>query len=123
MLICAAIALLSCAGVLAGPAVKGTLIATAVGALVIMLRIDREAIAPLLPSDAFSLRSPTGAGLWMVLLLSVAYTPLAIYVPLFSAATARARASPRRVHRGWSIAGVDGCGAYGGHARRRMADG
>ena len=30
-----------------------------------------------------SLRSPTGAGLWMVLLLSVAYTPLAIYLPLF----------------------------------------
>jgi len=48
-----------------------------------MLRIDREAMAPLLPSDAFSLRSPTGAGLWMVLLLSVAYSPLAIYVPLF----------------------------------------
>jgi len=37
----------------------------------------------LLPSDAFSLRSPAGAGLWMVLLLSVAYSPLAIYVPLF----------------------------------------
>jgi len=83
VLICAAIALLSCAGVLAGPAVKGTLIAAAVGAFVIMLRIDREAMAPLLPSDAFSLRSPTGAGLWMVLLLSVAYSPLAIYVPLF----------------------------------------
>jgi MFS family permease len=48
-----------------------------------MLRIDRKAIVPLLPSDAFSLRSPTGAGLWMVLLLSVAYTPLAIYGPLF----------------------------------------
>ena len=83
VLICAAIALLSCASVLAGPAVKCALIAAAVGAFVIMLRIDREAMAPLLPSDAFSLRSPTGAGLWMVLLLSVAYSPLAIYVPLF----------------------------------------
>ena len=82
-LICAAIALLSCAGVLPGPAVKDTLIAAAVGAFVIMLRIDRAATAPLLPSDAFSLRSPAGAGLWMVLLLSVAYSPLAIYVPLF----------------------------------------
>jgi MFS family permease len=83
ILICAAIALLSCATVLAAPAVKGVLIAAAVAAFVIMLRIDRKASAPLLPSDAFSLRSPTGAGLWMVLLLSVAYTPLAIYVPLF----------------------------------------
>jgi MFS family permease len=29
------------------------------------------------------LRSPTGAGLWMVLLMSVGYSPLAIYAPLF----------------------------------------
>jgi MFS family permease len=83
VLICAAIALLSCASVLVGLAVRGALITAAIGAFVIMLRIDRKAVAPLLPSDAFSLRSPTGAGLWMVLLLSVAYTPLAIYVPLF----------------------------------------
>jgi hypothetical protein len=34
-------------------------------------------------SDAFSLRSGTGAGLWMVLLMSVGYSPLAIYAPLF----------------------------------------
>src|SRR6516164_2710610 len=53
VLICAAIALLSCASVLAGPAVKCALIAAAVRAFVIMLRIDREAMAPLLPSDAF----------------------------------------------------------------------
>jgi MFS family permease len=83
VLICAAIALLSWASVVVGAAVRGALIAAAIGAFVIMLRIDRGAVAPLLPSDAFSLRSPTGAGLWMVLLLSVAYTPLAIYAPLF----------------------------------------
>jgi predicted MFS family arabinose efflux permease len=83
VLICTAIALLSCASVLVGLAVKGALIAAAIGAFAIMLRIDREAMAPLLPSDAFSLRSPTGAGLWMVLLLSGAYSPLAIYAPLF----------------------------------------
>src|SRR5262245_6632714 len=47
-----------------------------------MLRIDRTAALAILPSDTFSLRSPTGAGLWMVLLLSVAYSPLAIYAPL-----------------------------------------
>ena len=49
------------------------------------MRADRRAAAPLLPSDAFSLRSRTGAGLWMVLLMSVGYSPLAIYPPLFAA--------------------------------------
>ena len=82
-LICAAIALLSLASVLLGPAIKSALIVAATGAFVLMLRIDRGAGPALLPSDAFSLRSPTGAGLWMVLLLSAAYSPLAIYAPLF----------------------------------------
>jgi MFS family permease len=82
-LICAAIALLSLAGVVTGPAVKGAFIAAAVGTFVLTLRIDRRAAVALLPSDAFSLRSATGAGLWMVWLLSVAYSPLAIYAPLF----------------------------------------
>jgi len=83
ILICAYIAFLSLAGVLVDPAVKGALIVTAVGAFVLLLRIDRAADAPLLPSDAFSLRTTTGTALWMVLLLSGAYSPLAIYAPLF----------------------------------------
>ena len=82
-LICAAIALLSLASVLLAPATKSACIVGAIGAFALMLRIDRTAALAILPSDAFSLRSPTGAGLWMVLLLSVAYSPLAIYVPLF----------------------------------------
>ena len=82
-LICAAIALLSLASVLMGPAIKSSFIVAAIGTFVLMLRIDREATAALLPSDAFSLRSATGAGLWMVWLLSIAYSPLAIYAPLF----------------------------------------
>src|SRR5437016_401887 len=82
-LICAAIALLSLAGVSMGPAIKSALIVAAIGAFVLMLRIDRGAALALLPSDAFSLRSPTGAALWMAFLLSAAYSPLAIYVPLF----------------------------------------
>src|SRR5215472_1186889 len=83
VLICAYIVFLSLASVFVDPAVKGTFIMAAIGAFVLMLRIDREAVAPLLPSDAFSLRSATGTALWMVLLLSVAYSPFAIYVPLF----------------------------------------
>jgi MFS family permease len=83
VLICAAIALLALASVLTGPAIKSAFIVAAIGAFLLMLRIDRRAARALLPSDAFCLRSPTGAGLWIVLLLSVAYSPLAIYVPLF----------------------------------------
>jgi MFS family permease len=83
VLICAYIAFLSLASVLVDPMGKGALIVTAVGAFVLLLRIDRAAEAPLLPSDAFSLRTTTGTALWIVLLLSGAYSPLAIYAPLF----------------------------------------
>jgi MFS family permease len=82
-LICSAIALLSVASVAAGLTLKAMLITATVVAFVQMMRIDRRAATPLLPSDAFSLRSPTGAGLWIVLLMSVGYSPLAIYAPLF----------------------------------------
>lgn len=82
-LICGAIALLSVASVAAGLTLKALLITATVVAFIQMMRIDRRAATPLLPSDAFSLRSPTGAGLWIVLLMSVGYSPLAIYAPLF----------------------------------------
>jgi MFS family permease len=48
-----------------------------------MLRLNRSAAARLLPGDAFSMRSVTGVGLWSALLLSIAYSPLQIFVPLF----------------------------------------
>jgi MFS family permease len=82
-LMCAAIVLLSLASVLMGPAIKGVFILVAIGTFGLTLRIDRGATVALLPSDAFSLRSATGTGLWMVWLLSIAYSPLAIYAPLF----------------------------------------
>jgi len=82
-LICGAIALLSAASVATGLVIKAILITATVVASVLMMRADRRATAPLLPSDAFSLQSPTGAGLWIVLLMSVGYSPLAIYGPLF----------------------------------------
>jgi MFS family permease len=81
--ICGAIALLSTASVMTGLEIKAMLITATVVAFVLMMRTDRRAAAPLLPSDAFSLRSRTGAGLWMILLMSVGYSPLAIYAPLF----------------------------------------
>jgi MFS family permease len=82
-LICAAIALLSLASVSTGPAIKSAFIIAAIGTFVLTLRIDRGAAVALLPSDAFSLRSATGTGLWMVWLLAISYSPLAIYAPLF----------------------------------------
>ena len=82
-LTCGAIALLSAARVASGLAIKAALITATVTAFVLMMRTDRRAAGPLLPSDAFWLRSGTGAGLWMVLLMSIGYSPLAIYAPLF----------------------------------------
>ncbi len=83
VLICTAIASASSAAIMAAPAAKAALIGLAVMALAAMLRLDRVAAAPLLPSDAFSLRTPTGVGLWLILLLCVSYSPLQIYVPIF----------------------------------------
>ena len=82
-LICLAIAATSSASIAVSPLVKAALIAGAVLALVVMLRLDRVAPNPLLPSDAFSLRTPTGVGLWVALLLCITYSPLQIYVPIF----------------------------------------
>jgi len=82
-LVCGAIGFLSAASVATGLATKAMLITATIVAFLLIMRTDRRAAAPLLPSDAFSLRSRTGAGLWMVLLLSIGYSPLAIYAPLF----------------------------------------
>jgi MFS family permease len=82
-LICLAIVALSSAAVTDAPVVKGGLIALTLAALAGMLRLNRSASARLLPSDAFSLRSVTGVGLWSALLLAIAYSPLQIFVPLF----------------------------------------
>jgi hypothetical protein len=82
-LIYGAIALLSAASLATDLAIKAVLITATAAAFVLMMRSDRRAAAPLLPSDAFSLLSATGAGLWMILLMSVGYSPLAIYSPLF----------------------------------------
>lgn len=82
-LICLAIAATSAASVAVSPLVKIGLIVAAIAALAVMLRLDGDAPAPLLPRDAFSWRTPTGMGLWLALLLCVTYSPLQIYVPIF----------------------------------------
>jgi MFS family permease len=82
-LICVAIGGTSSASVVASLFAKAGLIAAAIAALAVMLRLDRTASHPLLPSDAFSWRTQTGAGLWLALLLCVTFSPLQIYVPIF----------------------------------------
>jgi len=83
LLVCLAIAGTSSAAATSALVGKALLIAVAVVALAVMLAIDRRSRTPLLPSDAFSLGSRTGMGLWLVLLLPVTYSPLQIYVSIF----------------------------------------
>lgn len=82
-LICAAIAVMSAASVAAVPLAKAGLFAAAVAMLVVMLLLDRRSAKPLLPSDAFSPRTVTGAAMLFALLVSIAYSPLSIFVPIF----------------------------------------
>jgi MFS family permease len=82
-LICAAIVALSSAAVVGAAVMKGSLIALTLAALAVVLRFDRTAAVRLLPSDAFSMSSQTGVGLWSALLLQIAFSPLQIFIPLF----------------------------------------
>jgi MFS family permease len=82
-LVCAAIASSSSAAIAPSPIAKALLIALAVLFLAAMLRLDRRTPSPLLPSDAFSLATPTGLGLWLLVLVAVAYSPLQIFIPVF----------------------------------------
>jgi MFS family permease len=127
-LIGASIAGTSAASIVASPLAKIALIAAAVVTLAAMLRIDRAASAPLLPSDAFSPGTPTGVGLWLVLLLSIAFSPLQIYMPVFlqrlhgldplTAGYAVAAASM-----GWTAASLTSAGARGAWPDRLMSIG
>ncbi|MFZ5781086.1 MAG: MFS transporter [Pseudomonadota bacterium] len=83
LLICLAIAAMSLSAVVGQPLGKAALFVLALAALMATLLIDRRAARPLLPSDAFSFGSPTGAGLWLVLLVSIAYSPIQIFLPVF----------------------------------------
>jgi MFS family permease len=82
-LICLAILAVSVAAIADRPAAKAALIAAAVAALAVTLRLDRASVAPLMPRDAFSLHSTRGVGLWIALLVSIAFAPLHLFVPLF----------------------------------------
>lgn len=82
-LICLAIAAMSCAALVQAASAKAGLILAAIAALALMLRFDRAATVRLLPRDAFSFKTQTGIGLWLILLLCIAFSPLHIYLPIF----------------------------------------
>jgi MFS family permease len=82
-LVVLAIVAVSAAGIVPSPVIAVLLIVCALAFLAAMLRLDRSSTAPLLPSDAFSFASIVGAGLWIVLLLSIANDPFPIFGPLF----------------------------------------
>lgn len=70
------------AGIAGAALWKAVLIALALVTFAAFLRLDRAADRPILPSDAFSVASRLGLGLWMVLLLAAANTPFPIIGPL-----------------------------------------
>jgi MFS family permease len=127
-LICLAIAGTSAASTVAAPLAKAGLIALAVLSLTLMLRLNRRAPIPLLPRDAFFPHTPTGAGLWLVLLLCITFSPLQLYVPIFlqrlhgldplAAGYAVAGASM-----GWTAASLASAGAAGVWRDRLMVAG
>jgi MFS family permease len=82
-LICLAIATMSTASVVVLPSTKAGLFLGAVALLVTMIVLDRRSKAPLFPSDAFSLGTVTGVAMWFCLLVSIAYSPLSIFIPIF----------------------------------------
>jgi MFS family permease len=82
-LICLAIATMSTASVVVLPSTKAGLFMAAVLLLVTMILLDRRSKAPLFPSDAFSLGTVTGIAMWFCLLVSISYSPLSIFIPIF----------------------------------------
>ncbi len=59
------------------------LIIAAVGAFALLCHLSGRTRGSLLPSNAFSMRTTVGLGLWMALLLSLANDPFSLYGPLF----------------------------------------
>jgi MFS family permease len=82
-LICTAIAAMSLMAIAPHVLAKAGLFGLALVMLAATVMADRRAVRPLLPTDAFSLHSPTGVGLWLALFVAIAYSPLQIFVPIF----------------------------------------
>jgi MFS family permease len=81
-LICASVLCIGSIANIGATALRVMLVAVAIAAIALVLRLDGAARVRLFPSGMLSLRSPIGKGYWMVFLLGMSTTPGGIYVPL-----------------------------------------
>ena len=81
-LVSGAIAVMSLSAVVTDLTLKSLLVVVSIAAMALMVRLNARSSSPLLPTDAFTLNSATGLGLWMTLLLSIAFSPINLYVPV-----------------------------------------
>lgn len=70
------------AGPIEDPAYRVALIIAGVVLLCLTFRMDRKSENRLYPSDAFSLRSPVGLGMWIVLIIGIVQTTVHVFLPL-----------------------------------------
>jgi MFS family permease len=78
----AGIMLVTFSGIATSAAGKAALVLLAGAVLVATVVHDRRSASPLFPSDAFSLRTRVGAGLWIVFLMPLAQASTAVYLVL-----------------------------------------
>ena len=81
-LICASVLCIGSIANTHGVAVRALLLAVAIAALMLALRLEREARVRLLPSGMLSLEKQLGKGYCMIFLLGMSTTPGGVYVPL-----------------------------------------
>jgi MFS family permease len=81
-LICASVLCIASIANTRGLAVRALLLGVALAALLLALRLEREARVRLLPSGMLSLEKQLGKGYWMIFLLGMSTTPGGVYVPL-----------------------------------------
>lgn len=70
------------AGPIDDPGYRVALIAAGIGLLWFTFRMDRRSDNRLYPSDAFSLRTPVGLGMWIVLIVGIVQTTIHVFLPL-----------------------------------------
>lgn len=83
VMVCLAIAAVSSAAIATSTLGKVALVVVGLGLTWGMLRLDRVATEPMLPSDAFRFGSATGVGLWTGFLALTAFAPMQVYTPVF----------------------------------------
>jgi len=82
LLICIAVLCIGAVANVSAILAQAALVAAALSAIVLTLRLDRGASLRLFPANMLSLRHPIGHGFWMIFLLAMATSPVAAFLPL-----------------------------------------